>query len=186
MTSVERRLRQIASELFLRASNTFRLLSVPVPAADVVGVLDDRYAWAYKTLDQTDIGTAYADVNELLIPVAANTAYGFHFKLICDADATTTGIDVAVNGPNSPTLINYLQTYWTSATASTQRGATSYDANTASTASNGTAPRIFVVEGILINGANAGNLAARAKREAVGAGPHVRAGSYGQLWKLSA
>ena len=117
--------------------------------------------------------------------VAANKAYGFEFMLICDADAATTGIDVACNGPASPTSVIYEQVYWTSATARTERCATAYDSNTASTASNGTAAKIYRVRGVLRNGANAGTLIARAKREAVGTGPNVRAGSYGVLYALN-
>lgn len=139
---------------------------------------------AYKTADQTAIGTAYADVTGTGLTVSANKAYAFEFVLLCDADAVTTGIDVACNGPASPTAITYEQVYWTSATARTERCATAYDSNTASTASNGAAVKIFRVRGVLRNGANAGTLIARAKREAVGTGPNVRAGSYGILQPL--
>jgi hypothetical protein len=139
---------------------------------------------AYKTADQTLIGTAFADVTSTGLAVSANKAYAFKFIIIADADATTTGIDISCNGPASPTAITYTQGYWTSATAYTERGGVAYDTNTASTASNGTARRVFVVEGVLQNGANAGTLIARAKREAVGTGPNVRAGSYGVLQPL--
>jgi hypothetical protein len=140
---------------------------------------------AYKTADQVNLGTAFATITELGLAVNAGVAYAFEFVLLCDADATTTGIDVAVTGPANPTSIAYEQSYWTSATARTERGATAYDANTASTASNGTATRVFRLRGVLRNGANAGTLEARAKRESVGTGPTVRAGSYGLLWRLT-
>lgn len=136
---------------------------------------------AYKSADQTLIGTAYADVTSTGLAVAANTNYFFEFYLIADADAVTTGIDVAVNGPASPTSINYEQVYWTSATVRTERPASAYDANTASTASNGATRAIYRVRGILRNGANAGTLIARTKRENVGSGPNIRAGSFGRL-----
>lgn len=142
-------------------------------------------AIAYKSADQTLIGASYADVTSLSLPVLANKAYAFEFEIWADADATTTGIDVAVTGPASPTAIRYEQVYWTSATARTERAATAYDANTASTASNGTAPKPFRVRGVLINGANAGNIVARIKRENVGTGPNVRAGSWGRLSLLN-
>lgn len=140
---------------------------------------------AYKSADQTLIGTSFVDVSGVGLAVEANTVYLFEFFLICDADATTTGIDVSCNGPASPTAITYEVVYWTSATARTERCFTAYDGNTASTASNGTAAKIFYVRGILRNGANAGTLIARAKREAVGTGPNVRAGSYGLLYKIT-
>ena len=140
---------------------------------------------AYKSSDQTLIGTAFADVTGTGLSVAANTAYYFEFYILIDSDAVTTGIDVAVNGPASPTALAYKQLYWTSATATAIRGANAYDNNPAATASNGTAARVFEVTGIIVNGANAGTLIARAKREAVGTGPNARAGSFGRLTKLS-
>ena len=142
---------------------------------------------ALKTSDQTAIGTAYADVTGTGLAVAANTTYAFEFYIIADADATTTGIDVACNGPAGATSINYTQTVWNSAnpTAMVEKSAAAYDSDTASTVSQGTARAIYRVAGILVNGATAGTLIARTKREAVGTGPNVRAGSYGILTKLS-
>jgi len=142
--------------------------------------------FAYKSADQTAIGTAYADVTSLGFSLAANKSYRFEYLLIVDADATTTGIDVAVNGPTiGAGAIYYEQVYWTSTTAFSTVQATAYDNNPASTASNGTTKRIFRVWGIIVNGANAGTLIPRAKREAVGSGPNVRAGSCGFLWLLN-
>lgn len=142
--------------------------------------------YSRKTADQTLIGTAYADITELGLPVAASTTYEFEFNIIADADATTTGIDVAVNGPTiGAGTINYTQIYWTSGTARTERIATTYDANTASTGSQGTTRAVYTVKGIFTTGATAGTLAARIKREAVGTGPNVRIGSWGRLTKLT-
>ena len=139
---------------------------------------------AVKSTDQTLIGASYADVTGLGLSVAANTTYLFEFGLICDSDATTTGIDVSCNGPASPTALSYEQVYWTSATAQTSRPAAAYNANTASTSSNGATRALFYVRGVLRNGANAGTLVPRVKRENVGAGPNVRSGSYARLIQL--
>ena len=142
--------------------------------------------YAYKPTDQTLIGSSYADVTLTGLPVEANATYAFEFYILIDSDATTTGIDVAVNGPTlGAGSIYYEQVYWTSATVFATAVATAYNNDTANTTSNGTAARMFVVKGILRNGANAGTLIARAKREAVGTGPNVRAGSYGKLTRLS-
>lgn len=140
---------------------------------------------ASKTADQPLIGTAFADVTSTGLAVAANTSYAFEFQIIADADAVTTGIDISVNGPASPTSINYTVTYWTSATVTAKRPFSVYDGNTASTGSNGATRAVYTVKGVLRNGANAGTLVARAKREAVGTGPNVRAGSHGFLIPLS-
>jgi hypothetical protein len=142
-------------------------------------------ARALKTADQLAIGTTFADVTDMALPIAANTAYLFEFGIVADADATTTGIDIAVNGPASPTSLHYTVEYWTGTTAIAFRGYTAYDGSTGSTASNGAAPKLYIVRGVVRNGANAGNLVPRARREAVGTGPNVRAGSYGLLTALT-
>jgi hypothetical protein len=140
--------------------------------------------YALKTSDQTGIGTTYEDVSSTGLAVEANKTYYFEFAVIADADATTTGIDIAVNGPSSPTAIVYTQYIWISAGNRATYGATAYDNNTAAGTSLGTARRIYRVHGILRNGANAGTLIARIKRENVGSA-NCRAGSNGRAWKLN-
>lgn len=141
-------------------------------------------ARAIKTSDQTAIGTAFATVTGLDLALQANKSYSFEFGLVCDADATTTGIDVSITGPASPTSLDYVIESWTTATAKAFRGDTVYDSNAANTGSNGATRKLFKITGVIRNGANAGNLSPRAKREAVGTGPNVRAGSYGLLVAL--
>jgi hypothetical protein len=142
-------------------------------------------ARAIKTADQTGIGTAYATITGLDMALAANTAYRFEYHILVDSDAATTGIDVAVTGPASPTQIEYEVESYTSATAKAWTSFTAYDGNPANTGSGGAARRWHRIRGVIRNGANAGNLSARAKRENVGTGPNVRAGSFGLLTLLS-
>lgn len=136
------------------------------------------------TVDQLAIGTAYTDITNLVFSIEANTTYSFEFTIYADSDATTTGIDVAVNGPASPTFLNYAQGRYSTTQFYLETVATTYDNDTASTGVATTATRVFKVYGIVANGANAGNLAARIKREAVGSGPNVRVGSFGRISKL--
>ena len=135
-----------------------------------------------KTSDETGLGSSFVDIASLSFAVAANKTYRFHFFIIADSDATTTGIDVAVNGPATSTLA-YTQIYWTGIGVQARAGALAYDNDTASTGSNGTTARMFEVYGVLKTTAS-GTLAARIKREAVGSGPNVRAGSCGFLYAL--
>jgi hypothetical protein len=139
---------------------------------------------AYKSSDQLTIGTAYADVAGTGLAVLASKAYAFQFVVIADADAVTTGIDLAVNGPGSPTAIVYTSTLWTSATTQIVRPFAAYDGNPANPGSAGTTRSIYIVQGTLVNGNNAGTLIARVKRENVGSA-NVRAGSYGRLTQLN-
>lgn len=141
-------------------------------------------ARAIKTSDQLAIGTSFATVTGLDLSLVANKSYSFEFGLVCDSDATTTGIDVSITGPASPTSLDYVIESWTTATAKAFRGDAVYDSNAANTGSNGATRKLFKVSGVIRNGANAGNLSPRAKREAVGSGPNVRAGSYALLTAL--
>jgi len=168
----------------LLATQSAQAAQITSLEASVAGIAATTISTVVKTSDQLNIGTAFADITDLSFALAANSKYYFRFVVLLDADAATTGIDVAVNGPAATTVLNYTQTYWTSATAQAYAGATAYDNNTASANSNGTSVRAFVVEGVIHTGGTAGNLVARAKREAVGAGPHARTGSCGVLWFL--
>jgi hypothetical protein len=138
-----------------------------------------------KTSDQTSIGTSFVDIGELSFPIdTANARYAFEFWILADADATTTGIDVSINGPSTPTALTYTVEYWTSASAKAFAGFDAYDGDTASTDSNGTDRRMFKVEGVIANGSNTGTLAARVKGE-TGTGVNVRSGSWGRIKRLS-
>jgi len=139
---------------------------------------------ARVTVDQLAIGTAYADVTGLVFSIEANTTYSFDFNVYADTDATTTGIDIAVNGPASPNFVNYLQGRYSTTQFYLETIATVYDLDTASTGVATTPSRVFRCRGIVSNGPNAGNLACRIKREAVGSGPNVRVGSFGSITKL--
>lgn len=144
-----------------------------------------REVFAYKSSDQTAIGATFADVTGVGIPVAASGAYAFEFALICDSDATTTGIDVCLNGPASFVNIQYTLVSWTSATAQSITRAANYGVSPSNLTSNGATNAIYTVNGIFVNGANAGTLNAQIKREAVGSGPAVRAGSYSRSYRLA-
>jgi hypothetical protein len=134
------------------------------------------------TSDQTLIGTSYTDVTGLSFSVVSGKTYVFDFLIIADADATTTGIDVSCNGPTA-TVLNYTAEYWSTATATAVRGSDTYNFNTASAGSAGTARRIYRVTGILRPSAD-GTLSARIKREAAGSGPNVRSGSCGICYTM--
>lgn len=143
--------------------------SVPAPPNEIIS---DEAIATFNTSS-----TSFVDVTGLSIALEANTFYEFRALLRVTANATTTGVDVAVNGPATSVLC-YTQAYWTSATARTERGATAYDNNTASTASNGTAERIFEVYGVIYCSA-AGNLVPRIKVESgSGGSANVLPGSF--------
>lgn len=173
-------------ELGHASDTTFARVSAGVAAVEGNKLLTENIDFfrCLKSSDQTAIGTSYADLTSLTLGTLANGVYyRFEFWLIMDSDGTGTGIDVSVNSATASNVLEYTVTYWTTANAVTVRGQNAFDADTASTGSNGTSRRIFKIEGIVsLNGA--GSIIARAKREAVGSGPACRAGSFGIAWKL--
>jgi hypothetical protein len=135
--------------------------------------------------DVTGIGTTYQDVTGLGFAVEANATYEFEFSIAVVPDATTTGVDVSVNGPASPTAVYVTQIRVSAANlAPSEALATTYDFDTGNTASISAFARVYRCRGLLVNGANAGTLIARVKREAVGS-LSVLAGSYGVLRRIN-
>jgi len=157
---------------------------VPLNASSIIDSVYLPFSTQLKTTDQTGITSdAYTDVTNTGITILTDSVHAFEFVLICDADATTTGIDVACNGPGS---VVYDQLYWISATGRAIAGSIAYDNNTGSTDSCGTSKRLFRVRGIVntTGGAAPGPIIARIKRESGVGSVNVRAGSYGISWKL--
>ncbi len=162
----------------------------PLPDVDFGTQLRAGFATvAYKTTDQSSIGTSYEDVDETGLPLLANEAYAFEFVLYCSTNDNGIAINVACNGPASPTSVMYEQIFWNASTGRSQRFADTYDANpTDNTGGTNQTVRLYRVRGIVRNGANAGTLIARVNRESGGAGgtdATVYAGSYGTLTRLT-
>lgn len=137
---------------------------------------------AVKATNQTGIGTSFADLTDLGFAVTSGKTYRFHYYLIMQSNAGTTGIDVAINGP-ATTILQYTVRFWGSTTTEGARAYAAYDGSVPQLASNGATPRIYEVFGIIKPSAG-GTLIPRARREAVGSGPDCLAGSNGLIWQL--
>lgn len=151
-------------------------------AINNLALIDDEKT-RVKLNEQLNIGTTYEDITELGFNVQNGMIIEFSFGIITDASAATVGIDVAMNGPASSNIV-YTQGFWTSTTAFALRSATTYDANTASTGSQGAIRAIYTLEGIINVGAD-GVLIPRIKRENGAGSANVRAGSYGIAKKMN-
>lgn len=119
-----------------------------------------------------------ADATGLSIPVLANTDYTFDFTVAFQTAATTTGIQLALNGPASPTLFTAVIRIPSSATAFSTQYVSAYNTGPLTTAIDAAnTPRIAEIKGILRNGPTAGNLTVRFRTEIALSTVTIKAGS---------
>lgn len=148
-----------------------------VPAGGGLTVLN-------KTADQINATVTAVDVSDLIVALTAGQILHFRAYLVLDANADTTGIQLAINGPAiGAGQITCTIVSWTSATAFVTSGITAYETFVNNTASPGTTRRIHEIHGIIVNGANAGNFALRFRSEVAVANAVVcRKGSWMQYF----
>lgn len=91
-----------------------------------------------------------ADVTGLSFSVTAGYTYWFRFVIPYDSAATTTGSRWSINGPGSPTMLNYTSRYTLTATSQTINSATAYDIPAASNATSLTTGNVAEIEGYII------------------------------------
>lgn len=117
------------------AGNVTNALNVVVLASDVV--------------NNNGSANTIADVTALSFAVNAGETYWFQFTIPYTSAATTTGSRWSINGPGSPTLLNYTSEYTLTATSQTVNYATAYDIPAASNASSLAAGNIANIRGII-------------------------------------
>lgn len=90
-----------------------------------------------------------ADVTGLSFNVTSGETYHFEFFIPYTSAATTTGSRWSINGPGSPTLLNYASQYTLTATSQTINYATAYDTPAASNATSLTAGNVAWIAGFI-------------------------------------
>lgn len=131
------------------------------------------------TTDQVSNSTSFANVGGLTVLLKPNRRYIFEAHMIWSSSATTEGGNFSVNGPSTPTNLQWWREVWTSATAHTSERQTTYDSGTLLTSGPGAAFWPVHIFGAVENGANAGNLVVRWRAETGGANTMtIRRGSY--------
>ena len=135
------------------------------------------------TTDRSNATTSFADVADLTFSIAANEVVSFSFHLMILSSASTVGVQLAVNGPASPTAVNVMAEIYTTATGTVVVPQTAYDTTTGQPTA-GVATRVpAYVYGTIENGATAGTVALRLRAEVSGTVTVVR-GSWGEVWHL--
>lgn len=136
-----------------------------------------------KTADESNSTTTGADIADLTIPLGPAQIVHFHAYLICSAAATTTGIQLAINGPASPVQVEATIIGWTDATTRVTDGVSAYETYQANLSSPGTTRRVFEIIGRVINGTVRGTLALRFKSEVGASAITCHKGSWVEVFK---
>ena len=120
----------------------------------------------------------FADVTGLTFAVAASTNYSFACEMYYTTAATTTALQLSINGPASPTAMRYSVLTSTTATAMSSASQTAYDTVTNPATGGGATARPVRIAGTLENGSSAGTLAIRLRTEIASSAATVLRGSF--------
>ncbi len=119
-----------------------------------------------------------ADITGLAFPMLANTRYSFKFVIEFTTPANTTGARFGVNGPAAPTRLTYMARQTVSSSTEQARLNTAYDSTDLAATSASGGNNLVTMEGIINNGANAGDLIARFASEVSSSAVIAKAGSF--------
>lgn len=131
--------------------------------------------------DRTNSTVNFADCTGLSFDLAPNSHYAFEFVGAYNAAAGTTGLQLALNGPASPTLLRAVGQICTSPTAVQNGIITAYDSGINATASGGATALPFWIKGNISTGANGGTFILRFRSEIAASQVQIFSGSYGLL-----
>ena len=116
------------------------------------------------------------DVTGLSFPVTADETYWFEFTIPYTSAATGTGSRWSINGPASPTMLNYRSEYTLTATTTTVNSATAYDTPASFNASSLTAGNVATIWGFIKPSGN-GSVVARFASETANTAITAKAGA---------
>lgn len=158
---------------------------VPLPQLPALG--GGSISVVKKTADQQSIATALADVTDLTFTLLPNTDYGFEFLVLFRTPATTTGINLSVQGPASPAEAAWSSDIMLSGAAGTDgyqsKAQVAGDAaHLTASIDAANATRIARLQGSWRTGAAGGALTLRFATEVVNSAVIVRRGSWGRLF----
>jgi hypothetical protein len=119
---------------------------------------------ARVTADRATTSAAFSDVTDLTFAIAASTTYSFTCELAYTTAASTTALQLAINGPASPTAMQYSVFTTTAAVAVHGAVQTAYDTVTNPATGGGATALPVRITGTLEN-VNSGTLAIRFRTE---------------------
>lgn len=129
----------------------------------------------------TNVNPAWQNVTGLEWPLLANKHYAFSFDGAYTTAAATTGLQLAITGPTSPTALAFNIEIAESVTAWRSASVSAYDTGGLGTGSAAATPLPFHVAGTISTGANTGTLQLRFRSEVNGSQVTIGALSYSEL-----
>jgi hypothetical protein len=153
--------------------------------------LEKRYC--RKTADEGFSSTSYANSTSMSLAISASKVYAFRFVIFYTTNATSVGIKLAIQGPASCLAYAGMSGFFSAGSISADSSivggvqasgdiSTDLALLTPATGPGGTAT-MAVVEGILVNSTNAGNLVLRHASETATT-TTILQNSYGELTEL--
>lgn len=131
---------------------------------------------ASDVVNNAGVANTIADVTGLSFSVVSGQTYYFEFVIPYTSAATTTGSRWTINGPATPTQLNYQSNYTLTATTITTNSATAYDIPAASNATSLTAGNIATIWGV-IKPSSDGTVIARFASEVLSSAITAKAGA---------
>lgn len=129
------------------------------------------------TADRASTSTTFADVADLTMAVSASTVYTFDCAFSYTSAATTTALQLSINGPASPTAMRYTVETSTTATARHNASQSAYDTVTNAATGGGATAFPVRIAGTLEN-VNSGTLAIRFRTEVNASAVTIQRGSW--------
>jgi hypothetical protein len=130
------------------------------------------------------VANTIANVTGLAFDVVAGNTYYFYFYVQFTSAAATTGSRWTINGPATPTILNYKSYYTLTATTETLNYATAYQIPAASNASALAAGNIAEVSGIIKPSSN-GTVQLQFASEVLNSAITAKAGSFVQYQQIA-
>jgi hypothetical protein len=167
------------------------------PVADSAAATGIRWngrASCRKASDEAKSATAYADSTSMSLPLVANKNYRFRFVIFYTTNSTGVGIKLAIQGPASCLAYAGVLGAFTLGTATSAASilagvqasgdiSTDLAMMTPASGPGGTATMV-IIEGVINNGANAGNLKLR-HGSSTATATTILANSHGELEEIA-
>lgn len=142
-----------------------------------------RSILAINTADQTSTSTSLANITSLTFSIAASETWYFEALLNVSASSAAGTPCISVNGPASPSSVDF-NVFRLGTVLQTNSNHTAFEA-VDTTAASGASSLLTRVSGRIVNGANAGTIALRVRRQGGSGTATIHENSILRAWRIS-